>query len=97
MCPNKSANPGQEAVNLSYQQQATYNKELGRLQTALKSQNLLDGLQQEIKDLLSVEAESEQDHGLQQMALQERKILESQASTTVRDLGWNMIQRHFHD
>ena len=56
---------------------------MGRLQTALKSQNRLDGLQQEIKDLLSVEAESEQDRGLQQMALQERKILESQASTSV--------------
>ena len=69
---------------MSYQQQASYNKELGRLQNALSSMERLTSLQSEIVDLSAVESESKQDEELSQMALQERKLLEDQASNGPR-------------
>lgn len=71
---------GTDAVNMSYQQQAACNRELGRLQGVLSNFASLRSLQDEAKDLSAVESESKQDPELKQMALQERKLLEEQAS-----------------
>lgn len=75
-----SASIGEEAANLSYQQQASFNIEMGRSLAALNKMERLDSLQREVNDLLTLETESRQETDIQQMALQERKLLEEQAS-----------------
>ena len=65
---------------MDYKQQAVLNKELGRLQGVLSNLSSLTSLQAEVTDLNAVESESKQDPELRHMALQERKLLEEQAS-----------------
>ena len=67
---------GEEAVDMSYQQQAACNQELGRLAGVLNNFVTLQDVQRELQDLSAVEAESAQDQEILEMAMQERQVLQ---------------------